>query len=166
MFPEDVQTLTIARRTRKNLDYLYSQKAQGADVEEFTHLLNSMLGMIICLREEYLKEKTVTWEDLKRKNLKIVDLMCYSANPRSPQLKSHNSFSQLIRNMRHAFAHNCFTLLKNEKTNQIMGIRVWNIPPRKENKPENRIWETVISEQQLRDLAYLFINYIENEFAP
>jgi hypothetical protein len=164
MFPEDAQTLTIARRTRKNLDYVYSQKAKGADVEEFTHLLNSMLGLIICLREEYLKGKTVTWQDLQSRNLKPVSIVGKSPSSVSPNLKLHNNFSQLITYTRHAFAHNCFKLLKHNKTNQITGILVWNIPTGHDNKPENRVWEAEISEHLLKDLAYLFIDYVENEF--
>ena len=49
MNPEDEKTLTIARRTRKNLEYIYNAKARKEDVEEFTQLLNSMLGMVITV---------------------------------------------------------------------------------------------------------------------
>ncbi len=163
MMPEDEKTLTIALRTRKNLEFMYAQKAQGADVEEFTHLLNSILGMIICLREEYFKGKNVTWQDVQKQNLQPVSIRSKSPSTKSPKLKPHKNFSQLIANVRHAFAHNCLDL-QSDKTNKITGIVVWNIPSGQPNRPENRTWEAKISERQLRKLAYLFINYVEKVF--
>jgi hypothetical protein len=123
-----------------------------------------MLGMIICLREEYLKGKTITWHDIQSKSLKPVRIDSKMPTSISENLKPHNNFSQLITYTRHAFAHNCFRLLKDDKTNHIRGILVWNIPVGKENKTENRVWEAEISEQQLKELAYLFIDYVESEF--
>ena len=166
MLPEEEnnkKTLTIARRTRKNLDFMYAQKAQGADVEEFTHLLNSMLGMVICLREEYFKGEHVSWQHVQNHNLQKSSIRSKCPSEESPKLKPHNSFSQLTAKVRHAFAHNCFDLQR-DKTNKITGIVVWNIPTGQLNNPENRIWEAEISEQQLRELAYLFVNYVEKVF--
>ncbi|MBV9790301.1 MAG: hypothetical protein JOZ51_19075 [Chloroflexi bacterium] len=163
MLPDEEKTLEIARRTRKNLDFIYAQKAAGSDVEEFTHLLNSMLGMVICLREEYFKGTSVTWEDVQVAGLSPVEIISSPPTDASPSLKQHQSFNQLISCIRHAFAHNNFELL-GDSENRITGIKVWNIGYRKENEPENREWEAIITEQQLKDLAYLFINYVENQF--
>ena len=55
--PKQDKTLEIAQRTRKNLEFIYAAKEQGKDVEEFTQLLNSMLGMVISLREDYFKNQ-------------------------------------------------------------------------------------------------------------
>jgi hypothetical protein len=159
MEPEDEKTITIARRTRKNLDFIYTQKAQGADVEEFTHLLNSMLGMVICLREKYLIEKNVTWEDIGKQYLQPASILSKNPTKESPNLKPHNSFSKLISNVRHALAHNCFDLQCNKK--KLTGVVVWNVPTKKPNKPENRTWEAEIPEEQLKMLAYSFIDYVE-----
>jgi hypothetical protein len=35
MMPDDEKALTIARRTRKNLDFIYTAKAQGEDVKVY-----------------------------------------------------------------------------------------------------------------------------------
>lgn len=163
MLPDDEKTLSIARRTRKNLDFMYASKAKGNDVEEFTHLLNSMLGMLICLREEYFRGKCVTWEDVKGRGLTPVDIASFSPTSESPHLKQHKNFSQLISRTRHAFSHNNFSL-QGDSERRITGVSVWNITVGKENKTENRTWEATISEQQLKDLAYLFIDYVEHEF--
>ena len=65
MMPEDRVALTIARRTKKNLHYIYERK-NDPSVEEFTQLINSMLGIVISLREEYFYgQDPVTWNDIE-----------------------------------------------------------------------------------------------------
>ena len=159
MNPGDKKALIIARRSRKNLAFFYEQKNQGADVEEFTQLLNSMLGMLICLREEYFKGHEVTWDDVKKHGLQPIPIEGDPPNPDCPDLKLSKTFSELISNLRHAFSHNNFTLVGNP----ITGIKIWNIPNRKADLPKNRIWQTELSEHQLRQIAYLFIDFIEKE---
>ena len=163
MGPDDEKTLTIARRTKKNLDYIYKAKDQGGDVEEFTQLLNSMLGMIICLREEYFKDKQVTWDDVASLGLPKINITDRDSTEKKPNLKKVNSFSQLITKVRHAFAHNCFSIETDGKSNQIKGITVWNIPSGQEKTPQHRTWEAYLSEDKLKQLAYLFIDFIEAE---
>ena len=130
MGPEDEKTLIIAQRTRKNLDYIYEARSKQEDVEEFTQLLNSMLSMIICIREDYFKEGCISWDEIERKGLKhynseLRDLAGDQAKIQSPKLKTISSFSQLTTKMRHAFAHNCFALNIDETTKQITGVTVW-----------------------------------------
>ncbi len=157
MNPGDMKALVIARRSRKNLNFIYAQKQKQADVEEFTQLLNSMLGMLICLREEYFKNIEVTWDEVERYGLKPIPIEGDDSIPASPKLKKSKTFSKLISNLRHAFSHNGFELLGNP----ITSVRVWNVPMNEENKPENRVWQAELSEQQLHLLADLFIDYLE-----
>ena len=159
MNPGDRKALVIARRSRKNLDFIYAQKQQKADVEEFTQLLNSMLGMLVCLREEYFKGQEVTWDNVKTYGLKPIPIEGDASNTTSPNLKHSKTFSRLISNLRHAFAHNCFELVGNP----ITGVRVWNVPTGQENKPENRAWQAELSEEQLKEVATLFIDFLERK---
>ena len=168
MNPEDEKTLTIARRTRKNLEYIYKKKATNEDVEEFTQLLNSMLGMVIGLREDYFKGSRVSWEEVEnlellhgRNNLKHITGK--KATIESPNLQEVNTFSQLITRLRNAFAHNCFELMMDNNSNQITGATVWNVPSGQDNNSKNRVWEADISEHDLKSLAYLIVEYIEKE---
>jgi hypothetical protein len=160
MNPGDEKTLTIARRSRKNLEFIYEQKHKGADVEEFTQLLNSMLGMLICLREDYFKGRKVTWEEVESKGLQRVAIQETKPHVFSPELKTSNMFSKLISNMRHAFAHNNFELLGRP---EITGVKVWNNTAKKSKGRRWRTWEAELSEEQLKALAYLFIDYLEAE---
>jgi hypothetical protein len=168
MDPENEQTLTIACRTKKNLEYIYRKRAEGEDVEEFTQLLNSMLSMVICLREDYYKGSHITWQELERRgllreNTRLQSITGKKATRPSPKLQQVNSFSQLIGKLRNAFAHNCFKLIVNGHTRQITGITVWNVPSGQDNIPSNREWEADILETDLKELAYLFVGYIEHE---
>ncbi|MHC4352447.1 MAG: HEPN family nuclease [Planctomycetota bacterium] len=159
MNPGDKKALVIARRSRKNLDFIYSQKQQGADVEEFTQLLNSMLGMLVCLREEYFRGEEVTWKRVEEYGLKPIRIEGDAPSKLSPNLKQSKTFSRLISNLRHAFAHNCFELVGNP----ITGVKVWNVPAGNENKCKNRNWQANLSEEQLREVATLFIDFLEKK---
>lgn len=164
MLPDEEKTLSIAKRTLKNLNFIYEAKNKGSDVEEFTHLLNSMLCMVICLREEYFLCKNVSWDEITRKNLTPVVIDSAPPNDVSPKLSPHKNFSQLISKVRHGLSHNCFSLC-GDINKKITGIIIWNIPSGKTNVHKNRTWQASMSEQQLKDLSYLFINFIQKEFS-
>ncbi len=165
------QTLLIAQKTRKNLAFIYAQKSDGKDVEEFTQLLNSMLGLVIGLREDYYKGSGFQWTEMRSLpsyRLELENITGNVLSPESPNLKQTNSFSQLITKIRHSFAHNCYTLLvrnNEERPSLILGVRLWNIPPNAENDPKNRTWQADIKEADLKDLALLLLDYLEKEFA-
>ena len=168
--PKQDKTLEIAQRTRKNLEFIYAAKEQGKDVEEFTQLLNSMLGMVISLREDYFKKSEITWTDVMEMSLESWgqrlqiegNLPTYA----SPKLKPVGTFSGLMTRLRNAFAHSCFDLVigydENDKA-KIIGVTVWNIPPKADYIHENRVWEAEIMEEELKGLAYLFVEYLEKK---
>lgn len=166
MAPEDEKTLTIARRTIKNLKYVYSKKYLGEDVEEFTQLLNSMFGVLICLREDFIKGDQVQWDDILNLELKdkinnLDKIIGNDPTAKSPKLIKINSFSKLISNLRHAFAHNCFDLTIDENSREIKGIIVWNITDGQANNYLNRVWEAELNEDNLKHIAYLVLEYVE-----
>jgi hypothetical protein len=163
MDPCDKKALVIARRSRKNLAFMDAQKKAGADVEEFTQLLNRMLGMLICLREEYFKGHEVTWDEVKAAGLTPVPVDGDCPNANSSALKPSKTFSKLIGNLRHALAHNCFEFTTDLSCRTITGLVVWNVPTKAENKPENRCWQASLSENILREIADLLINFLEKE---
>jgi hypothetical protein len=167
MLPEDEKTITIARRTKKNLEYIYQSKADEADVEEFTQLVNSMLSMVISLREDFFKGGDYSWEEveillLPSWNPELRDITGKDPSSDKPNLKKAKSFSQLMANIRHAFAHNCYDFFSKDTNGEIHGVTVWNLPLRTENLPINRTWEADIEEAQLRSFAYLVIDFLEH----
>ena len=161
MNPGDQKTLEIAKRTRKNLTYIYNQKELGADVEEFTQLINSMLGILICLREDYIKGKNIEWSELTNYDLQPIIINDDPPNKISPNLEQAKSFNKTISNLRHGFAHNCFALIGDP----ISKIQVWNIPPSEEDKKINRVWQITLSEKQLMEITNLLLDYIELKYS-
>ena len=161
---------------KKNLEYIYKKsKCECEDVEEFTQLLNSMLGMVISLREDYFDDiNPVSWEaveDIAKEvsegrddKINLDDLKAITgklSNRKSPKLKqSSTSFSELITKLRNAFAHRGFELMP-DGSDKIKGVTVWNISKRRKNLPVNRTWEADILEKQLKDLAYLIVAYVK-----
>lgn len=113
--------------------------------------------MLICLREEHFKGKRVSWEHVKSMGFEKVKVKEFEPSASSPKLKISESFNQLIAKMRHGFAHNCFELIGDP----ITGVRIWNIPPGTENDMVNRVWDAEITEEQLCQIANLFIKYLE-----
>ncbi len=165
--PKKEKTLEIAQRTRTNLEFIYTAKRQGKKVEEFTQLLNSMLGMVISLQEDYFKRSKITWQDVQELGLESYEpsLQVKGNTPTStsPNLKKIETFSELMIKLRNAFAHSCFELVIDYNLNRITGVKVWNIPLRKENIHQNRVWEAEIKENELKGLANLFVEYLENK---
>ena len=147
MHIQDEKTLEVARRTRANLQFMDEQYRLGAEVYEFTQLLNSMLGMIICVREDYLKapqgssEPAVTWQNIIDAGLHV------SSDVRSKA----DAFSTLISNLRHGLAHNGYDFLVSN--GEITGIRV----------ETDRGWAANLSETELREIADLAVDYLERK---
>lgn len=124
--------------------------------------------MVIGLREDYFKGSHVSWKQVNnlgllegKQNLKRITGK--KATQVSPSLQEINSFSQLITKLRHAFAHNCYTLIIDKNSSQITVITAWIVKSGQDNKPKNRIWEVDLLENELKELAYLIVEYIENE---
>lgn len=173
MIPPDQVMLTLARRTKVNLDYIYARKASG-DVFEFTQLVNSMLSLVISMRAEYFSErKEVTWKDVFEtvENLEtiLIDGLTKAdiqiggdtSNTDSPDLNPVATFNELINMVRNGFAHCCFEVI-GDQNQEIKGLMIWNV--RREEyrlEKEKRTWQAYISEAQLRAIAYLFIAYLE-----
>ena len=149
MMPHDKALLTLARRTQENLKYINEKKCQKESVNEFTQLLNSMLCMVISLREEYLNENHIGWEELEKLEVPL------------RSIAEENFSEELIANLRHAFAHGNFRLIPaSDGSNDIAGVTVWNVPLNK-NKD---IWKADLLEKELMDLANKFVEYIEKKY--
>jgi len=151
MEPFDEKTIEIARRTRSNLRYIDEQHERGEKVYTFTHLFNSMLGMLVCVRENYYKgsnSRSVEWADLMKWN---------QLEPSPEIMDKADAFSTLISNLRHAFAHSNYDFISNSDR-KISGIRVWKI----ENGIET--WNATLTEEELREIANLAVEYLELMF--
>ena len=73
------EAMGIVERTRKNLVYMREARRAGADVHEVTHLLNSLLGLVV-----------VPWERQKElgANILDVDIETLAGWPRVQELEN------------------------------------------------------------------------------
>ncbi|MCK4472373.1 MAG: hypothetical protein KAW49_11375 [Anaerolineae bacterium] len=125
----------FARRTRKNLDLLRDLQDRHPDTEyyEVTHLINSMLGLLVFPQQRYLESIPETpLDELARKGWPIPTVI-----GDYPQV---NDLRQLVRYLRNAITHFNVEFLSDE-TFQIRGLRVWNARP-VGRADGGRVWET------------------------
>jgi hypothetical protein len=107
--PNDQQSLSIAKKTKTNLDYIYGVKAgevadgikdENSAVNEFTQLLNSLLSMVISLREDFFYGSHVGWDEVRNLGLSSYDSQLELITGDGPSVDSAflqkiSSFSQL-----------------------------------------------------------------------
>jgi HEPN pEK499 p136 len=136
----------FAERTKKNLDAVERLLAQGVEVYETTQLINSMLGLLVFPREEFVNRIPRTpFPELKRAGW--------------PEPKVRSGFPQvqdlqeLVRYLRNAIAHFNLEFLV-DAGHQINGLRVWN------TRNQSRTWEAELSLADLRSIAERFTNLL------
>lgn len=174
MNPTDQVMLTVARRTKKNLDFIYAHKDSG-DVYEFTQLVNSMLALVVSMRTEYFSERPlVTWDEVisKIEPMKVADILRHDLTwddlrveaakySRKDGRSSSDAFSDLIGNLRNAFAHCCWEFYSDDD-GEIKGLKLWNVPHESmRHKRDKWYWQETLSEAQIRAIAFVFIEYLE-----
>ena len=65
------EAIGFALRTRKNLEYIRHAFGQEEDVHVVTHLVNSLLGIVVVPKERYFEESfwSISLEELTRRGL-------------------------------------------------------------------------------------------------
>ena len=97
----------IVKRTRKNLDFVRKARREGQDVHEVTHLLNSLLGLVV-----------VPWERIDRSvfSAKVADLECQDwPMPDTLSGDAPNTLRGLVRHLRNAMVHGRFAFAAAEE---------------------------------------------------
>jgi len=148
----------FAERTGKNLVAIekltatQAHEKKGLDdykVFETTQLINSCLGLIALPFEKGLKEiHTTSLEELQAKGWPIPKLINQTEKWRKLTLR------QLIEYLRNAILHFNIKFTHDEK-DQINGLKLWN-----EKKKVGKIWESTISEDELRSFVKKFSDEI------
>jgi hypothetical protein len=144
----------FALRTKKNLEYIETKASEdnsNPEVYEVTQLINSLLGLIVFPREEYMSRLPQT---------PLSDLVDQGwAVPRIvgdyPQVKT---LRELIDYIRHAISHFNIEFIPNSER-KITGIILWNREYRG-GKPGEIIWKAELNIEELRKLAFKFIDLI------
>lgn len=136
----------FAKRTRKNLRAIESLRSTG-DVFEVTQLVNSMLGLLVFPREEFLE---------KIPKVPLETLLAYGW----PVPKVREGFTQaahlgdLVRYLRNAISHFNIEFVGNGE-NEIRSIRVWNT-----DRGGKKTWEADLGLDELRGIAERFVDLL------
>lgn len=145
----------FALRTKRNLEFIEKEVSIGntnADVYETTQLINSLLGLIVFPREEYMSRiRRIPLQELVNDGWAVPRVI-----GQYPQAKD---LRDLIYKLRHAVSHFNLEFISNIES-QISGIKVWNCDM---NKKHEIIWVAELEIEELRDIAYRFIDLIIKE---
>jgi len=135
-------------RTKKNLEAIEVDLSHGKEVYEVTHLINSLLGLIILPEQKFYDNlpETLTLEDLKQEGW-----------PESLLNWDHalgKNFKNLMRLLRNGISH--FHLEFLVELGELSGLKIWNI-----NNSNIKDWEVELSIEDLKSLVEKFIEKIK-----
>lgn len=143
----------FARRTRSNLDFLTAAQRSdpAASIYEVTHLINSLLGLLVFPQQKYVEGIPQTpLSELAARGWPIPRIV--GEYPQAPNLR------ELVRMLRHSIAH--FNIMfKSDKDGQINGLTLWNINPR----TGNMTWQAELTVTEIESLARRFVKLLLNE---
>lgn len=147
MMYEDV-IRDFAERTRSNLRTIERLQGEGGEVYEATQLVNSMLGLLVFPREEFIRRVPRTpLDQLKEEGWPV---------PRvTPGFDQVSDLRELIRYLRNAIAHFNIEFIRDGR-NEIRMLRVWNFDPRRGRKT----WEAELGLAELRGIADRFTGVV------
>lgn len=153
-YDKNALVLDFARRTKKNLEFVEScvqSQHPKSDVQVFevTQLINSLLGLLVFPQQKFYNEiPTTPLSELKGSGwpeIKVID-----GKLREESVKG------LLRYLRNSVSHFNIEFKANEN-GAIIGIVVWNIPPRSNIHD----WKAELGLKELKLLIYKFIELIE-----
>ena len=142
--------IDFAKRTRANLEFIEAAQSRGENVFEVTQLANSLLGLLVFPREHYMKSIPNThlselaeqgWPTIRTTHGKL----------------KQNNLKQLMRMLRNSIAH-CNVEFIADENSEIIGIKVWN-----KNDNGEKTWQAKLSIDDLRSIAFKFIELIEKD---
>jgi len=134
----------FAQRTWENLRAIEVMKEQGFEVFETTQLINSMLGLLVFPREEFMGRIPETpLSQLKEEGWPVPKTR--EGFEPAPNLK------ELVRYLRNAISHYNIKFI-GDGCNEVRTIQVWNNRPLSNKKT----WEAELGINELRGIAERF----------
>jgi HEPN pEK499 p136 len=146
MMYEDV-VADFAMRTRHNLRALESLRATGQDVFEVTQLINSMLGLLIFPREDFVTSiPKIPIDALKKEGWPVPKMR--------PGFAPAPDLAELVRYLRNAISHFNVEFI-GDGQNEIRIVRVWN-----KDRTGTKTWEADLGLDELRGIAERFADLL------
>ncbi len=149
MYPYADFVREFATRTRHNLEKIEAQSAAGFDVYEVTQLINSLLGMVVFIREKGGLPKT-----------HLSEIACFPKVDFILGKDRTEKFDEFIKFVRHAVAHgNVEVKAKGKGSKTITHLVLWNKPPWEAEE----IWRIKCSIDEIRWIAIKLTELIAEE---
>ena len=156
------EPMGIVGRTRKNLVFMRNARKAGADIHEVTHLLNSLLGLIV-----------IPWERLER-NIFVenIEKLEQEGWPRVQELENTypgetGCLEFLVNRLRNAIAHGCFRFEGaassfSPDSREPSEVKVIMADRRKDRRNKKTYkWQAEINGEDLYRFCDKFIQHIE-----
>ncbi len=143
----------FASRTLHNLELIrkFHKTQPKRKAYEVTQLINSMLGLLVFPKEQYLDDiPDKTLEELKAEGWPIPEVR--------PGYNQAKTLKQLLRFMRNGITHFNVEFLP-DHNNEIVGIVIWN------NRPNGTTnWKAELPLEQIEAISLRFIDLLtEND---
>lgn len=136
----------FAERTRTNLRAIEDLRAEGREAYEVTQLVNSMLGLLVFPREEFIERIPETsLNDLAADGWPVPKVV--GGFPQAKDLR------ELVRYLRNAIAHFDIEFIGDAR-NEIRILRVWN------TSRGRRTWQAEVGLEELRAIAGRFTDLL------
>ena len=147
----------IVERTRKNLDFIAEARRAGADVHEVTHLLNSLLGLVV-----------LPWERVDRNILsaKVLDLKGQDwPMPTTLYGRTPKTLRALVRHLRNAMVHGHFEFVGAEELFSPDSLEPREVKIVMTDGPCQHVtnWKAEINGEDLYLFCKSFIDHIEGK---
>ena len=148
----------FARRTRKNLMKVIRDFNEGEDFHVVTHLVNSLLGIVVVPKERYfgIELLSLTLEEISRNDWPKWDILL--DEPKGKQEKTEN-LDVLVAHLRNATAHGRFTFTGDSETRNLE--EVWLVVEDRPSKRAKINWRAMIGGKELLDFCLKLCDLIE-----
>ena len=153
------EAIGFALRTRKNLEYVRDAFDRGDDVHVVTHVVNSLLGIVIVPKERYFEESfwSINLEELTRRGWPKWDVTIDEPTKKGSKTLT---LGDLIRHLRNATAHGRFTFGGESDSRHISEVKliVEDAPSRNRNPN----WRAEIAGNDLFQFCLMLAEYIDD----
>ena len=159
MFVTRGEAIGFAQRTRKNLEYVRHAFDREEDVHVVTHVVNSLLGIVVVPKERYFEESfwSINLEELTKRAWPKWDVTIDEPTKKGSRTET---LGDLIRHLRNAAAHGRFRFGGEPDSRYLseVGLIVEDAPSR-DRKPN---WRAEIAGDDLYQFCLLLADYIDD----
>ena len=153
------EAIGFALRTRKNLEYIRDAFDRDEDVHVVTHVVNSLLGIVVVPKERYFEESfwSISLEELTRRGWPKWDVTIDEPTKKG----SHTAtLGDLIRHLRNATAHGRFRFGGEPDSRHISEVKL--IVEDAPSRVRNPNWRAEIAGTDLFQFCLLLADYIDD----